>query len=365
MTLYYLALVFSALIFSSQFLITRQYQRRNGTGFMSSVRLSLFAYATIALFFLVKGSIAFGRLNVGFSFFTLAMTLGVAVVSLSCAYMGIKVLSVGDMSVYSVFMMLGSMVLPSLAGIIFFGESFGLLKGLALLLMIAAVIISIGGKKKISAKAIAYYIGIFVMNGLIGVFFTVHQNNPALTAAAIVGADGGVTVNNDVFMTWYGLSTVILCLAIYAVYAIMRLVNKKKAVGGAEAATVDGEKTADGMTAEADGMAVEGEVVPEKSCEKATDSSETATKKVGGAALAISIGLAAIYGVCNGLGDYFIALGTQPGALGASVSFPVVNGGTILFSTLFGRIIYKEKITVNTVISLVLTFVSTIMFLFV
>lgn len=344
MALFYLALVLSALIFSSQFLITRQYQRRNGTGFMSSVRLSLFAYATIALFFLVKGSIAFGRLNVGFSFFTLGMTLGVAVVSLSCAYMGIKVLSVGDMSVYSVFMMLGSMVLPSLAGILFFGESFGWLKAVALLLMIVAVIISIGGKKKISAKAIAYYIGIFVMNGLIGVFFTVHQNNPALTAAAIVGADGSVTVNNDVFMTWYGLSTVILCLAIYAAYAIVRLVNKKKAAGadgGAEITTADGGS------------------------DKAADGEEAATKKVRGAALAISIGLAAIYGVCNGLGDYFIALGTQPGALGASVSFPVVNGGTILFSTLFGRIIYKEKITVNTVISLVLTFVSTIMFLFV
>lgn len=344
MALFYLALVLSALIFSSQFLITRQYQRRNGTGFMSSVRLSLFAYATIALFFLVKGSIAFGRLNVGFSFFTFGMTLGVAVVSLSCAYMGIKVLSVGDMSVYSVFMMLGSMVLPSLAGILFFGESFGWLKAVALLLMIVAVIISIGGKKKISAKAIAYYIGIFVMNGLIGVFFTVHQNNPALTAAAIVGADGSVTVNNDVFMTWYGLSTVILCLAIYAAYAIARLVNKKKAAGadgGAEIAAADdgSDKTADGEGA--------------------------STKKVRGASLAISIGLAAIYGVCNGLGDYFIALGTQPGALGASVSFPVVNGGTILFSTLFGRIIYKEKITVNTVISLVLTFVSTIMFLFV
>ena len=361
MTLFYLALVFSALIFSSQFLITRQYQRRNGTGFMSSVRLSLFAYATIALFFLVKGSIAFGRLNVGFSFFTLGMTLGVAVVSLSCAYMGIKVLSVGDMSVYSVFMMLGSMVLPSLAGILFFGESFGWLKAIALFLMIAAVIISIGGKKKISAKAIAYYVGIFVMNGLIGVFFTVHQNNPALTAAAIVGADGTVTVNNDVFMTWYGLSTVILCLAIYAAYAIMRLADKKKACAcgaenfGAEAAC--GETT---CVETACGKNADGEK-PEKCCE--TADGEKPEKKVRW--LAISIGLAAIYGVCNGLGDYFIALGTQPGALGASVSFPVVNGGTILFSTLFGRIIYKEKITVNTVISLVLTFVSTIMFLFV
>ena len=53
MAIYYILLFCSALIFSLQFLITKQYQRRNGTGFLSSVRLSLFAYLAIALFFFV------------------------------------------------------------------------------------------------------------------------------------------------------------------------------------------------------------------------------------------------------------------------------------------------------------------------
>jgi multidrug transporter EmrE-like cation transporter len=69
--------------------------------------------------------------------------------------------------------------------------------------------------------------------------------------------------------------------------------------------------------------------------------------------------------MCNGFGDYFIAIATQPKALGSSVTFPIINGGTILFSTLIGVFLYKEKLTVSTVISLVLVLVATVTFMFV
>ena len=74
--------------------------------------------------------------------------------------------------------------------------------------------------------------------------------------------------------------------------------------------------------------------------------------------------LPVLYGICNGLGDYFIALGTQPGALGSSVTFPIVNGGTILFSTLIGCIFFREKFTVRTVLSLVIVVAATVIFMF-
>ena len=335
MYVYYILLFLAALIFSLQFLITKRYERKNGTGFLSSVRLSLFAYLTIALFFFVKGCITYRTLNFGFSWFTFALTLLIALVSLSCAYMGIKVLSVGNMGIYSVFMMLGSLVLPSLVGVVFYHEKMTLLKAAALLCMFLAIVFSVSGadKKKFSGKAMLYYIGIFIMNGLIGVFFTVHQNKAEQTAAAIRMADGTYAVNNDVFMTWYGLSTVIVCLLIYAAYFIYRAIRRR------------GDKAGE----------------PPKTPQAETSAVKTSTAAV----WLVSIALAFCYGICNGLGDYFIALGTQPGALGSSVSFPIVNGGTILFSTLSGVIFYKEKIRGWTIVSLVLVFVSTGLFLFV
>ena len=42
MFIYYVLLFLSALIFASQFFVTRQYQMRNGTGFLGSVKLSFF-----------------------------------------------------------------------------------------------------------------------------------------------------------------------------------------------------------------------------------------------------------------------------------------------------------------------------------
>ena len=356
--LYYTLLFCSALIFSLQFLITRQYQRRNGTGFMSSVRLSLIAYLAIAIFFFVKGCISTKSLQFGFSPFTLLMTMLVAVVAFCCVYMGIKVLAVGDMGIYSVFMMLGSLVLPSLVGIVFYKEDLTWLKGLALACMMAAIVFSVSGvdKSKLTVKAILYYIGIFVMNGMIGVLFTIHQNQPEWTASAILGADGAYSVNNDVFMTWYGLSTVILCSIVLGVAWGVNTVKKsaKKSVVKENVAfkteTVAVEETAE--VAET----LEATQAENKKQAKA----ETALK-----AFLISVLLAAIYGMCNGFGDYFIAIATQPKALGSSVTFPIINGGTILFSTLIGVFLYKEKLTVSTVISLVLVLVATITFMFV
>ena len=332
MAIYYILLFVSALIFSLQFLITRQYQRRNGTGFVSSVRLSLFAYLAIALFFFIKGSVTMGQINFGFSWFTLLMTLLVSVVGLSCVYMGIKVLAVGDMSIYSVFMMLGSLLLPSLVGLIFYGEELTLIKGIAFVCMFSAIVLSVSSidKSKLTLKAFLYYVGIFVMNGMIGVLFTVHQNQPKLTASVITNADGSFALNNDVFMTWYGLSTVILCSVVYLVFFIMQKVKGRK-----NAETLD---------------------------------AVTESKAVGESVLKgflITVALAAAYGLCNGLGDYFIALATQPHALGSSVTFPIINGGTILFSTVVGIVLYKEKLKPTTIVSLVLVIVATVLFMFV
>ena len=337
MFIYYVLLFLSALIFASQFFVTRQYQMRNGTGFLGSVKLSFFAYLTIAVFFFVKGCLTTGMFNFGFTWFTFAITLLIAVVSLSCVYMGIKVLSVGDMSIYSVFMMLGSLILPSLVGVIVYDESLTPLKAIALLLMFTAIIFSVSSvdKNKLTLKAILYYVGIFIMNGMIGVFFTVHQNQPELTAAVMNTADG-LVVNNDVFMTWYGISTVLLSGAIYGAWYLLKKVNPQLF------------KEQNVLNGVGEGM-------------ETTVAKNTGLAK----ALWITIGLSAIYGLCNGVGDYFIAIATQPNALGASVTFPIINGGTIVFSTLSGVVFFKEKLTVSTVISLVIVVVSTVLFMFV
>ncbi|MBQ5927069.1 MAG: hypothetical protein IIX01_04025 [Clostridia bacterium] len=71
-----------------------------------------------------------------------------------------------------------------------------------------------------------------------------------------------------------------------------------------------------------------------------------------------------LYGLFNGFGDYFITLATLPGALGSSVTFPIINGGTIIFSTLIGFFAYKEKPNLKIIISIVIVLCATLLFMF-
>ena len=122
MYLYYALLFLSAILFSGQFLFTKAFQKYNGDSLKTTLKLIFFAYITIAIFFFVKAQIGADGLRFGFSWFTLGMTLGIAIISISCVYLGVKVLGIGNTSVYSTFMMVGSMALPSLVGILAYNE---------------------------------------------------------------------------------------------------------------------------------------------------------------------------------------------------------------------------------------------------
>ena len=328
--MYYALLFVAAVLFSGQFLFTKTFQKYNGDSLKTTLKLTFFAYITIALFFFIKAQIGADGLRFGFSWFTLAMTLGIAVISTSCVYLGVKVLGIGNTSVYSTFMMVGSMALPSLVGILAYGETEKLaLKLIAIALMLAATVFTTGDNNtKSNRKAIFYYIGVFILNGLIGVLFTVHQNQP-LWSAYYELVDGTAVSNSDVFMSWYGISTAILSGVLLLVFKVL-----EKKTGGKPTF----EETENlPQTEQRVGAGMRGVFLP---------------------SLLVAIG----YGIFNGMGNYFIAISTIK--VGASVTFPIVNGGTILTSTLFGLLLYKEKATWKTWVGCALVLIATILFAF-
>lgn len=324
--MYYALLFVAAILFSGQFLFTKVFQKYNGDSLKTTLKLIFFSYITIAIFFFVKAQIGADEVRFGFSWFTLAMTLAVALVSMTCVYLSVKVLGVGNTSVYSTFMMVGSMALPSIVGILAYGETEKLgLKLIAIAIMLAATVFTTGDDDtKSNKKAIFYYIGVFLLNGLVGVLFTIHQNQPELAAYSELVKDAqGVLhleANSDVFLSWYGVSTAVLSGLLLLVF---KLLDKAKAM---QALSENGEKAVAGT---------KGSLLP---------------------SLLVAVG----YGVFNGMGNYFIAISTIK--VGASVTFPVVNGGTILVSTLLGVFLYKEKAGWKTWLGCSLVLIATILF---
>ena len=316
--IYYFLLMLSAVIFAVQFIVTKVFQQKNGTGVIASIILSLVGYLTITIFFFVKGSISNGQVHFGFSWFTFLIGIAIAVLSFLQIFTSVQVLKIGDMSLYSVFLEIGNILFPSLTGMIIYKESVSVIKIIAIVIMIVAVVFSGIGVKtgKISLKAFILYILCMILNGLLGTFFTIHQNHPELSASPIL-KDGIYSVDNDMLMMWLGITTVLVSTVLLVAFIII----KRK----------------------------EGKSIKETFNVKS---------------LLWLLLIPVFYGLCNGIGNYFIAISTEPSALGSSIAFPIVDGGVIALSTLVGVFLYKEKLSLNKIISISLVIVSCILFMF-
>ena len=111
-----------------------------------------------------------------FTPFTLLMAALGTVNSLVYIFCSLKAFEQINLSLYSIFAMLGGMLLPFVVGIIFYNEPLTWGKGIALLLICAALSLTVQpGEKK---KGTVYYVGIFILNGMSGVLSKIFQSAP-------------------------------------------------------------------------------------------------------------------------------------------------------------------------------------------
>ncbi|MBQ9545015.1 MAG: hypothetical protein IJV00_07805 [Clostridia bacterium] len=91
-----------------------------------------------------------------------------------------KSMSVGPMGLSALFCMYG-MLIPALAGPVFFGESFSILKGIGAVLMVLAIFFSADLKDKsspVNAKWFFFALATLVFSGAVGVFEKIHRTGP-------------------------------------------------------------------------------------------------------------------------------------------------------------------------------------------
>ena len=112
-----------------------------------------------------------------FSLWTILPAFGYAV---SCYLMQMflmKSMSIGSMALSSLFCMYG-MLIPTVAGPLFFNESFSFLKGIGVALMLLAIFFSVDihkGDNSNSKKWLVFALLTLLFSGMVGVFEKVHQ----------------------------------------------------------------------------------------------------------------------------------------------------------------------------------------------
>ena len=156
-------------MFGLQFFCNQQYERECKSSFTSSM-MFIFggAVAGLAVLFIVNG------FKWEFTPFTLFMATLAALDGMGFSLCSMKALGKINLSLYSLFSMLGGMVLPFCLGIFFFDEQFTLGKAICLVAVVIALTLSV--EKGDSKGGMIYYIGVFVFNGLSGVIAKFFQS---------------------------------------------------------------------------------------------------------------------------------------------------------------------------------------------
>ena len=167
--MYYGIVIISVLMFGIQFYFNDNYQKENGTG-ASSVFVSTFVGAVVGVLFLA----VINRFDFSLTPFALTWSFITAINSVLCSICSLKALEKVNLSVYSLFTMLGGMMLPFVAGIAFYSESITVAKAICVAFVTAALLITINWKKKTGGEL--YYFGIFILNGMSGVLSKIYES---------------------------------------------------------------------------------------------------------------------------------------------------------------------------------------------
>ena len=169
--MYYGLVVISVIMFGVQFYVNDLYKNESGSGMTSAMMLGVLSG--------LAGTLCLWVIN-GFSVaatpFTLIMGFVTAVNSVLYTVFSLKALAKINLSLFSLFAMLGGMLLPFFQGLFFYNEPFTLAKGLCLAFIAAALLLTVEkGDKKGGA---VFYIGVFVLNGMSGVLSKLYQELP-------------------------------------------------------------------------------------------------------------------------------------------------------------------------------------------
>ena len=170
---YYALIMLSTVMFGANFICNDLYRRERGSSIIISLQYTFISCAASLVLFLAMNGFRFDCTP-----FLFVMSLLSALVGFGFTYFSFKSLGVINLSLYSLFSMLGGMVLPFLQGIIFFGEPVTVANLICFALIVAALLITVdfGGEKKRGGSV--YYIGVFVLNGLSGVLAKILNAAP-------------------------------------------------------------------------------------------------------------------------------------------------------------------------------------------
>lgn len=175
--MYYALILLSVLMFGGCFGLDDLYQRQRGSSIRISIQYALTAaLAGLAVLTVVNGF----RLEC--TAFTLLMAMLNVLLNVGYTFCTFRALGSINLSLYSVFSMLGGMALPFLQGILVYGEPLTVGKIVCVALICAALGLTI--QRGQPSRNSIYYAGVFLLNGASGMLSKVYAASTLPKASA-------------------------------------------------------------------------------------------------------------------------------------------------------------------------------------
>ena len=176
--MYYGLITISVFMFGINFLFNNRYQKESGSGLGATLIFTFFGNLVGLLVLLI-----INRFQFDVTLFTVWMAGLATLNSIAYSFCSLKAFEHINLSLYSIFAMLGGMVLPFVVGILFYHEP--LTVGNTICRLLIAIALACTLKRGEKKNGFIYYAGVFVLNGMSGVISKAFQAAPyAKTNAA-------------------------------------------------------------------------------------------------------------------------------------------------------------------------------------
>ncbi len=298
--MYYLMILVAVVLLALQFSTNKFYQLRFGNAVTTSLLFTaLSGLVTALLFFCLNG------FSVQITAFSLGMATIIAVLCCSYTLIGFRMFALGSLSVYSMFLMLGGMLLPYLYGVLWLSESLTIGRILGVVLLALSMIFPVLGEKGGSAQTRKLFFTlcfvVFTLNGFVSITSKIHQ----VSAMPTVGAMDFVILSNGINGLLSTVALLILCQTKHTAPLPEPLTNRS---------------------------------------------------------MGLIAGIVVVNAACNGT-SYMLQL-VGAAHVPASVLYPLVTGGMVVLSAIAGMVFFREFPAKKTAIGLLLSFAATFLFLF-
>lgn len=167
----YVLLIIAAAFFSLQFMFQQNYQKIRGSGVNATFIFTLFTDGMIFLFTWIGQGF---RLE--FKWFSFLLCILAAANSILYVFCSLKALQKANLLLYSMYAMLGGMLLPLLTGFFIYREPVTSPIIASCILILAALILTLNLKTK-GKSCRHYYVLVFLLNGMSGTLSKFHQSS--------------------------------------------------------------------------------------------------------------------------------------------------------------------------------------------